>query len=204
MNNSQEVDTSHRKHAVITSILFLILCILLYFIFTVINKPDVSLKGTLDRNSTEATGKGTGSPQSPSTDDPGGGGAVENPEEPVKVTKPIDLSSSTNPPASLFANLDLSVKKGPGIGTGSKTGTKHAPSKTKVLGQRGIKGRGRALGNGATPAVFDAIDLGLEWLARNQESDGRWDSGKWRGGGHDLGVTGLAILAFLGNGNSCI
>ncbi len=198
-----EIDTSHRKHAVITGVLFLVLCILLYFVFAVF-KPDVSLKGTLNKKSTEAMGEGTGSPKVSPPDVPGGGKPVEKTEEVAEeVAKPVDLQSSTNPPPSLFVSIDLSEEavqgkgKGKGIGKG-----KGSPSKTKKFGNRGLKGRGRAMGNGATPAVFDAIDLGLEWLARNQESDGRWDSAKWRGGGHDLGVTGLALLAFLGNGNS--
>ena len=155
-----EIDTSHRKHAVIAGILFIILCILLYYVFAVLKKPDVSLKGTLNKKSTESMGTGTGSPKISSPDDPDGGGGAKNSVVIPETPKPIDLQSSTNPPPSLFANIDLSVRKGPGIGTGTKAGTKHAPSKTKVLGNRGLKGRGRAMGNGATPAVFDAIDLG--------------------------------------------
>jgi len=44
---------------------------------------------------------------------------------------------------------------------------------------------------------------GMAWLARAQESDGHWDSQKW-GANHncDGGVTGLAILAFLGHGDT--
>ncbi|HUS57778.1 MAG TPA: prenyltransferase/squalene oxidase repeat-containing protein [Planctomycetota bacterium] len=47
------------------------------------------------------------------------------------------------------------------------------------------------------------IDPGLQWLARVQEPDGRWDSMKW-GANHncDAGVTGLAVLAFLADGNT--
>jgi len=201
MTEPQEVDTSHRKHAVIAGTLFVILCILLYYLFAA-SKPDVNIKGTLNKKSTESQGEANESSQISTPDEPGGGGGEVDPEVVSEVPKPIDLQSSTNPPPSLFANIDLSVKKGPGTGSGAKQGTQSPPAKSKEFGNRGIKGRGRALGNGATPAVFDAIDMGLEWLARNQESDGRWDSKKWRGAGHDLGVTGLALLAFLGNGNS--
>ena len=44
---------------------------------------------------------------------------------------------------------------------------------------------------------------GMNWLARVQEPDGHWDSMKW-GANHncDAGVTGLALLAFLGNGQT--
>ncbi|NQT87968.1 terpene cyclase/mutase family protein, partial [bacterium] len=39
------------------------------------------------------------------------------------------------------------------------------------------------------------------WLAKAQERDGRWSSQNWGGAGdHDVGVTGLALLAFLGRG----
>ncbi|MEO6597667.1 MAG: prenyltransferase/squalene oxidase repeat-containing protein, partial [Planctomycetota bacterium] len=59
------------------------------------------------------------------------------------------------------------------------------------------------------------IDNALEWLARHQDSDGRWDcdgfmkhdvSGEPCSGPgnavHDVGVTGLALLALLGDGSS--
>ncbi|MDC3379335.1 terpene cyclase/mutase family protein, partial [Planctomycetota bacterium] len=58
----------------------------------------------------------------------------------------------------------------------------------------------------------------LEWLSRHQSSDGRWDSDGWAGScdlGHcsgpgdnngdaryDVGLTGLALLAFLGDGHT--
>jgi len=60
-----------------------------------------------------------------------------------------------------------------------------------------------------------ALGNGLAWLARHQEPDGRWDCDRFMerdpaqdrcsGPGdrlHDVGVTGLALLAFLGDGSS--
>ncbi len=61
-----------------------------------------------------------------------------------------------------------------------------------------------------------AVDRGLAWLAKHQDADGRWDcdgfmkhdgddAGEAAGAGsavHDVGATGLAVLAFLGAGNT--
>jgi hypothetical protein len=70
---------------------------------------------------------------------------------------------------------------------------------------------------GATPQSEAAVAAALEWLAANQSADGRWDADLHGSGretrtlGHDrqgagaqadTGVTGLALLAFLGNGQS--
>jgi hypothetical protein len=70
---------------------------------------------------------------------------------------------------------------------------------------------------GATPQSEAAVAAALEWLAANQSEDGRWDADQHGAGketrtlGHDrqgagaqadTGVTGLALLAFLGNGQT--
>jgi hypothetical protein len=70
---------------------------------------------------------------------------------------------------------------------------------------------------GATPQTEAAVAKALEWLAANQSADGRWDADQHGAGketrtlGHDrqgaggradTGVTGLALLAFLGNGQT--
>jgi len=60
-----------------------------------------------------------------------------------------------------------------------------------------------------------AVQRGLEWLATHQDADGKWDADDFMkhddadaptdGKGvpvHDVGVTGLALLAFLGDGNT--
>jgi hypothetical protein len=70
---------------------------------------------------------------------------------------------------------------------------------------------------GATPQTESAVAEALGWLAANQADDGRWDAdahGAGRetrtldvdrqgaGARADTGVTGLALLAFLGNGET--
>jgi hypothetical protein len=70
---------------------------------------------------------------------------------------------------------------------------------------------------GATPQTESAVAAALDWLAANQNPDGRWDADAHGAGqetrtlGHDrqgagakadTGVTGLALLAFLGNGET--
>ena len=70
---------------------------------------------------------------------------------------------------------------------------------------------------GGTASATASVDAALIWLASTQEDDGSWDPSRWGGGleakvaGHDregagiganTGITGLALLAFLGNGQS--
>ena len=54
---------------------------------------------------------------------------------------------------------------------------------------------------GGTEQTEAAIDRGLAFLAKSQEEDGRWDIRKYGGqGGHDVGATAFALLAFYGRG----
>ncbi|MBN2713290.1 MAG: terpene cyclase/mutase family protein [Planctomycetes bacterium] len=62
---------------------------------------------------------------------------------------------------------------------------------------------------GGSRRTENSVDWALRWLAAHQESDGHWDVAKYGGKGwnsHDkdtqIGCAGLAILAFLGAGNS--
>lgn len=50
-----------------------------------------------------------------------------------------------------------------------------------------------------TPEADRAIDSGLAWLAKQQNSDGSYGTGAYRG---NIAVTSLAGLAFMGNGSS--
>ncbi|MHC4916926.1 MAG: prenyltransferase/squalene oxidase repeat-containing protein, partial [Planctomycetota bacterium] len=93
-----------------------------------------------------------------------------------------------------------------GVGGGGMAG---------CFGYRDGGGRKRAIGRfGGSPATESAVEAALRWLKRHQESDGHWDVEKWEGGrpvrgsvlgssrdkGHDISITGLATLAFLGAG----
>jgi hypothetical protein len=70
---------------------------------------------------------------------------------------------------------------------------------------------------GGSPRAEEAVQAALSWLAANQEADGHWDAARHGGTtetkafghdrqlagvGADAGITGLAILAFLGAGNT--
>jgi hypothetical protein len=77
-------------------------------------------------------------------------------------------------------------------------------------------GRGGKGGKGSGgKAYVEAIDAGLQWLKNHQDEDGKWDTDQFMkhdtegevcdGAGnpvHDVGVTGLALLAFLGDGST--
>jgi hypothetical protein len=81
-----------------------------------------------------------------------------------------------------------------------------APEKAEIIAAQG-----------GSPASEAAVKLALKWLAHHQSADGRWDASEFGAGqernidGHnrfgagveaDTGVTGLALLAFLGNGHT--
>jgi hypothetical protein len=91
------------------------------------------------------------------------------------------------------------------VGIGGGAGGKY--------GGRGGRGGGRKGGNPTEAAVLDA----LKWLRDHQNADGLWDCDEFMyedkypdqppsdGAGdstNDVGVTGLALLAFLGNGHT--
>lgn len=57
--------------------------------------------------------------------------------------------------------------------------------------------------NGGDAQTEAAVERGLAWLKTKQELDGHWSAEKFGGQArNDLGVTGLALLAFLGAGHS--
>jgi hypothetical protein len=83
-------------------------------------------------------------------------------------------------------------------------------------GKYGGRGGGRK-GGGGGKSYAEAIDAGLQWLKNHQDEDGKWDCDQFMkhdlaDGGpicdgpgnpvHDVGVTGLALLAFLGDGST--
>lgn len=56
---------------------------------------------------------------------------------------------------------------------------------------------------GATDESEAAVQKGLEWLAQIQDKEGYWDALKFDGNkDYNVGITGLALLAFAGAGNT--
>ncbi|MFT4540958.1 MAG: hypothetical protein ACI841_003830 [Planctomycetota bacterium] len=103
---------------------------------------------------------------------------------------------------SPFDNEAFNDVIGIGGGAGGKFGGRFG-------GRRNLRAAG---GSGTEQALKD----GLEWLKKHQAEDGSWDCDDFMinnveggtdcdGAGqaqHDVGVTGLALLAFLGDGNT--
>jgi hypothetical protein len=87
-----------------------------------------------------------------------------------------------------------------GVGGGGMAG---------CFGYRDGGGRKRAVARfGGSAATESAVEAALRWLKRHQEADGHWNCLKYstnergRAKGGDVGVTSLALLAFLGAGHT--
>ncbi|MFT7536150.1 MAG: hypothetical protein ACI85K_002104 [Hyphomicrobiaceae bacterium] len=92
--------------------------------------------------------------------------------------------------------------------------TEERPLMGGAGGRYGSRGGGRG-GKGGGKPTATAIGAALNWLAKHQDKNGRWDADGFMkhdtsgtacdGGGsaaHDVGVTGLAMLAMLGDGST--
>jgi hypothetical protein len=82
------------------------------------------------------------------------------------------------------------------------------------FGSRFGKGKEKALRSGGS-TVAESVEKGLRWLKNHQDEDGRWDAANFMkhdkegtpcdGPGNpvnDVGITALALLAFLGDGST--
>jgi hypothetical protein len=79
-----------------------------------------------------------------------------------------------------------------GVGGGGMAG---------VFGYRDGGGRKKAVARfGGSEVTESSVEAALRWLARHQEADGSWDPTKWDKGMGPVGMTGMAMLAFLGAG----
>lgn len=106
-----------------------------------------------------------------------------------------------------FASSSSGILSVHGSGTGHGTGERY--------GQRGPGGqRNLTIRGGGNRSTQDAVRMCLTWLAVHQSADGRWDAdgfdanctkGRCEGkgtGDYDLGLTGLALVAFTGHGDT--
>jgi len=136
---------------------------------------------------------------------------MESPGRPVanlgtdRMLKPS--LSSTGDPTGTSPTPKLESGTGPSLPNRSP-----AAYKLRKLQQR----RGTALKQGGSLESEQAVENSLKWLAKVQEPAGFWDADKYgggaeqkdphgndrRGGGRqaDTGITGLALLAFMGAG----
>lgn len=133
---------------------------------------------------------------------------VETPVEvPVEVPVEMDVEMAEEQEVAEAAVMedsveDLAEDDAPpallGIGRrGGSDGAKFNGTK----GRLGRKMRARRV-NPHARITENAVDRALRWLAMHQSVDGSWDCATFGGGQHDTAVTALALLAFLGNGNS--
>ena len=80
------------------------------------------------------------------------------------------------------------------------------PIRNGLGGRRGAMKVALLKAYGGTAGTENAVALGLEWLARNQKSDGSWSLvGPYREGGvneNKPAATAMALLAFMGAGNT--
>ncbi len=120
--------------------------------------------------------------------------------ETEEISEDVIDESETDTVESSFDADQWNTAIGLGGGAGGKWG--------------GRKGGRRKLGR-RRRGTARAIDLGLQWLKDHQDEDGNWDCDGFMkhdkegppcdGAGnavHDVGVSGLALLAFLGDGST--
>ncbi len=120
--------------------------------------------------------------------------------ETEEVSENVIDEADTDTVESAFDSNQWNTAVGLGGGAGGKWG-----------GRRGGRKRLRGKKRGAARA----IDLGLKWLKDHQDETGKWDCDGFMkhdkngpicdGAGnpvHDVGITALALLAFLGDGNT--
>jgi hypothetical protein len=133
---------------------------------------------------------------------------VDQTDQPVAEVESTGESTVENPDAPPSEKAGLSAFDGFGDNTAVGLRGGAAP---RWAGTRG-SGRPRPP-SGAAQEV--AIGKGLIWLKNHQDEDGKWDADEFmkhdlegpRCGGpgnpvHDVGLTGLALLAFLGDGST--
>ena len=126
---------------------------------------------------------------------------VENIEPPDTEIEDAEFSSGKGriPDIETFDVRELASVARIGLGPGGPGGSEgDGPWGIRRHGPKGKRpGGGRG---GRPPGTDDAVARALRWLARHQEPDGHWDARRFSGQNTDAGVSGLAVLAFLGAG----
>ncbi|MFN6111459.1 MAG: hypothetical protein ACK493_13905 [Planctomycetota bacterium] len=132
-------------------------------------------------------------------------------KEPIGQTVPAASAGNSEAPASGLVPLEPRVPARPAAAAVSRA----MPAE---YSERSADRRGAAVAaRGGNDQTEQAVELALAWLASQQQPDGRWDPRKTGGGVErlelgqdrrgaglraDNGITGLALLAFLGAGHT--
>lgn len=125
----------------------------------------------------------------------------------VQVTAPIQLSRPTPPPAVRQPPPSPTPPAAPAVSE------EIPPQPVSALGSLDARTdqdlERLASRDGFNPDARQAIDRGLRWLARQQHADGHWSlDGPYADGvsrtrwSTNVGATGLALLALLGDGHT--
>jgi hypothetical protein len=171
----------------------------------------------IDRNSVPILPTETEGPVNPDPvyipdADPGRAGEITDEIDPTKE------AGIYNPDPEALSNLPSGATGGTPIGVGSVghhgTGTPSAyASRRAGGGGRGGGGLGQG-GGGGRGGMHQATDAALIWLKNHQSEDGSWSAANFSqqcktntcdGEGnpvYDVGLTGLAILCYLGAGET--
>jgi prenyltransferase beta subunit len=128
--------------------------------------------------------------------------AVTLPDVSSTLTDMSALTSVSLGGAGLGSGEGMGRGTGKGSGVGSGIGSGWGPGSgagfialPKLYASRcsPAERSAKMKANGGSEACETAVQKGLEWLAKKQNSDGSW------GTGHKAGMTGLALLAYLGH-----
>ena len=153
----------------------------------------------------DGDGKGDGepgpdvAPKSPTSQPVTDPGPVAPVPDPTALANLDDVVVEPPKPAPRLAPK-LVPKRSPKPGSTPAAGTKRGTG--GPYGQRGNPSLAKKMG--ASAESEKAVEDGLMWLARVQCKDGHWTAQGREGGrgGHTVGYTGLATLAFLGAGHT--
>jgi len=173
---------------------------------------------SLEPDALEA-GDAIASEASPAEPVPGGPTASAAPPELVPLLEAaVEPAAATAVVAEETAQAPVDAGVAPGVPSAAPIEISSAsPVPPAVYGSRfGVARLEAALARGGSLDTERAVQAALGWLRATQSADGRWDAarhgaGRGRGGGQhdpatggrsDHGVTGLALLAFLGAGST--
>lgn len=203
-----------RSIAFLTSLVVHAACLILLFLLTTVVRggaavaPLLVANGDLDSNEFDSASLLSSS--------------VENGAADANVTSMAVASSAVTIPTELIETATESTRivstTIPEIGLEAPESAGERVETIVEIGQmldgRESRGQGKTGGGpGASPETEAAVERGLRWLARHQLADGSWHFDHTTGecdrqcpnpGGHvsTTGATGLALMAFLGAGNT--